>query len=1047
MELHRLVSRLALTLLLASATVSAAAVPPESFSALRWRLVGPLRAGWGTCAAGVPGQPETFYFGAADGGVWKTTDAGRTWQPLFEHEATGAIGALAIAPSDPAVLYVGTGQVTTRWDITAGNGVYRSGDGGKTWEHRGLAGSRHIGRLWIDPRNADVVLVAAQGHFFGPNAERGVFRSADGGKSWNKVLFVDENTGAVDLAADPTSPDTIFAATWQVRHYPWQAYYMPGTGPGSGIHKSTDGGKTWTRLSAHGLPAGPLGRIGLAVARGSRGARVYATIDAGADSGVYRSDDGGASWQRVNPTASLAGAYFAMVEVDPKNPDVVYVTGQSLRRSTDGGKTFSFFRGAPGGDDYHYLWIDPDHPERMITGADQGTVVTVNGGETWSSWYNQPTGQFYHVATDDRFPYWIYSGQQDSGTAAVASRSDYGQLTFRDWHPVGGDERDYDIPFPGNPDIVYGSGLGGRLSRWDAKTGQVQNVAPWPVSSYGQRPSAVRYRTTWITPLAISAVPPHAIYLGTQVLFRSTDGGQSWETISRDLTGAVEGAKGCSGDVPVERARACGYGVIATIAPSPLEKDTVWVGADDGLIHLTRDGGKTWQDVTPRGLPDWSRVAQLDASPTAAGTAFAAVDRHRLDDFRPYVYITHDFGKTWREAHAGLPEDGWVGVVRQDPLKAELLFAGTSRGVHVSFDDGGSWQPLQLNLPTSGVNDLTIHGNDLIAATEGRAIWVLDDYTPLRHAGRETLAAEAQLIPPATAWRVNANQNRDTPLPLDEPRTPNPPAGAVIDYILPAAPRDPIMIEIFDGAGKIVRRFGSDENPHRAEARQYFADDWLQPLAPLPARAGHNRFVWSLRTVRPTVPDYDFSIAAVPGVDTPVLPQGIFVPPGKYEVRLTAGGRTSRQPLTVEMDPRVNVAPADLAAQRAFYDALAQALEVNTSVLKQVQAIAGRLKTLDAELAGNAVLREAAKRLASDVDRFQAGTAEENLDAIAGVLTAQITDVEGCDCAPTGPQREVFEMYKKRLDAALAKWQALADGPVADLDRQVRAAGLAPVVP
>ncbi|HEV8578714.1 MAG TPA: hypothetical protein VGX68_06480 [Thermoanaerobaculia bacterium] len=1045
---RRLVSCLVVHLLLAAAVATAAPVPPESFSALRWRLVGPLRAGWGTTAAGVPGQPATFYFGAADGGVWKTIDAGRTWKPLFEQEATGAIGAMAISASDPSVFYVGTGQVTTRWDITAGDGVYRSADGGKTWEHRGLADSRHIGDVWVDPRNPDVVLVAAQGHFFGPNAERGVFRSTDGGKTWNKVLFVDENTGAVDLDADPKTPDVLFAATWQVRHYPWQAYYIPGAGPGSGIHKSTDGGKTWKRLSGNGLPGGSLGRIGIAVAPGSGGSRVYATIDAGESSGVYRSDDGGGTWQRVNSNASLASAYFATLVVDPKKQDTVYVMGQSIRRSTDGGKTFSFLRGAPGGDDYHFLWIDPDHPERMITAADQGTVITVNGGESWSSWYNQPTGQFYHVATDDRFPYWIYSGQQDSGTVAVASRSDYGQLTFRDWHPVGGDERDYDIPFPGDPDIVFGSGLGGRLSRWDARTGQVQNVAPYPVSSYGQRPTNVRYRTTWITPFAISLVPPHAIYLGTQVLFRSVDQGMSWETVSQDLTGAVAGTKDCSGDVPVARARACGYGVISTIAPSPLEKDLIWVGADDGLIHLTRDGGKTWQNVTPKGLPDWSRLAQIDASPTSPGTAFAAIDRHRLDDFKPYIYITHDFGKTWRAATAGLPQDGWIGVVRQDPVKAELLFAGTSRGVYVSFDDGGNWQPLQLNLPTSGVNDLTIHGSDLIAATEGRAIWVLDDYTPLRHlSGPQT---EAVLLPPAVAYRIRANQNRDTPLPIDEPRTMNPPVGAVIDYVLPAAPREPIMIEIFDEAGKIVRRFGSDETPARPPARQYFDDDWLQPLVVLPARAGHNRFVWDLHSPRPTGADYDFSIAAVPGMDTPVVPQGLFVLPGKYEIRLTVDGRTLHQPLTVAMDPRVQKTPGDLAslqAQREIYGTITKALEDMAQTREQIEKISDRLRGLDQELSGNPVLREAAKRLAADVDRFRAGTADENLETIVGVLSTQATDIEGCDCPPTAPQREVVETYRKRMEEALTKWQLLASGPLADLDRQVRAAGLAPVVP
>ncbi|HKI01177.1 MAG TPA: hypothetical protein VKK31_04305 [Thermoanaerobaculia bacterium] len=1037
--IRRLVSlSLALTLALAS-VAGAAAVPPESFSALKWRLVGPLRAGWATAAAGLPGksgEPETFLFGAADGGLWKTTDAGRTWSPLFQNESSASVGDLAVAQSDPRILYVGTGQVTTRWDIVSGTGVYRSGDGGKTWEQRGLADTRHIGRLWVDPRNPDVVLAAALGHIFGPNPERGVFRSSDGGKSWQKVLFVNDDTGAVDLAADPAAPDTIFASTWQVRHYPWQAYFTPGVGPGSGIHKSTDGGKTWTRLS-QGLPAGPLGRIGLAVAPGSRGARVYATVDAnGADSGLYRSDDGGARWQRVNATASLASAYFASLVVHPKNPDTVYVMGQSIRVSTDGGKTFSFLRGAPGGDDYHFLWIDPEHPERMIAAADQGAVVTVNGGQSWSSWYNQPTGQFYHVATDDRFPYWIYSGQQDSGTVAVASRSDYGQLTFRDWHPVGGDERDYDIPFPGDPDVVYGSGLGGRVSRWDARTGQVQNVAPWPVSSYGQRPTTVRYRTTWITPMAISKVAPHAIYLGMQVLFRSTDGGKTWETISPDLTGAVAGQAEkpeCGGDVAVDKARACGYGAISTIAPSPLEKDTVWVGTDDGLIQLTRDSGKSWQDVTPPEISDWSRLAQIDASAVSAGTAYAAVDRHRRDDVRPYAYVTHDYGKTWRAINSGLPSDSYVGVVRQDPVRPELLFAGTRRGVFVSFDDGGSWQPLELGLPTSGVNDLTIHGNDLIAATEGRAIWVLDDYTPLRHLSDKSLV----LIPPATAYRLGANYNRDTPLPLDEPRTFNPPTGAVIDYELPAATRGPVTLEIVDDRGQVVRRFSSDDKPARAGARQYFDDDWLQPLEPLPARAGHNRFVWNLRTPRPRALDYDFSIAAVPGADTPEVPQGLFILPGSYEVRLTVDGRTHAQPLTVAMDPRVQTPPADLAAQRYFYDAVSKVLGTATAVQERVEAVAERLKGLDGE---------AAKRAAAEVEKFRGGPPRDGFSVAAGVLSTLATDIEGCDCAPTQPQREVFDLYGNRLEALFKQWQAIEKGPLREIDQKV-GTGLEPVEP
>ncbi len=801
------------------------------------------------------------------------------------------------------------------------------------------------------------------------------------------MLFVDGQTGAVDLASDPAAPDVVFASTWEVRGYPWLSYFIPNTGPGSGIWKSADGGKTWARLAGHGIPGGPegaLGRIGLAVAPGSGGARVYATIDGGPAPGLYRSDDAGADWQRVNTNASLAGAYFATLTVDPKNADTVYIMGQSIRRSTDGGKTVEFFRGAPGGDDYHFLWIDPEHPERMATGADQGAVVTVNGGQSWSSWYNQPTGQFYHVATDDRFPYRVYSGQQDSGTISAASRSDYGQLTFRDWNPAGADERDSVIPFPGDPDVVYGSGLGGRISRWDAKTGQVQNVSPWPVSSYGARPGTVRYRTTWLQPLAISKVAPYAIYASAQVLFRSVDGGRTWETISPDLTGALEGAKDCSGDVPVERARACGYGVISTIAPSPLEKDLVWVGADTGVIHVTRDGGKSWQDVTPKGLADWSRLAQIEASPVDPGTAYAAVDRHRMDDDAPYVYITHDFGKTWRLAVSGLPDGSHVNVVRQDPLRPELLFAGTRTGVHVSFDDGAKWQPLQLDLPTTGVNDLTIHGNDLVAATEGRAIWVLDDYTPLRHAQDDSI-----LIPPAKAYRLGVNQNRDTPLPLDEPRSPNPPSGAVIDYVLPSGVQGPVSLDFVDARGRVVRSFRSDETPQRPPAYQYFPDDWLREPEPLPARVGHNRFVWNLRLPRPKAPDYDFSIAAVPGVDTPVLPQGLIAPPGRYEVRLTVDGRTVSQPLDVVMDPRVSVAPAALEAQGAFYEEVAKALERVTGAMEEIEK---KKDTPDAELG-----------------------------AVAGALSALATDVEGVDAAPTAPQREVFETYRKRLEAALAR--------------------------
>jgi photosystem II stability/assembly factor-like uncharacterized protein len=1009
--------------------------PPSSFADLHWRLVGPLRGGWATCAAGVSGSNDTFYFGAADGGMWRSVDAGRTWQPLFQHEAVSSVGALAIAPGDPRILYVGTGHPEPRWDIASGNGVYGSTDGGETWTWLGLPESEHVGKILVDPRDARVVLVAALGHLFGPHPERGVYRTDDGGKSWTQVLFKDADTGAVDLARDDAHPDLVFAALWQARRYPWQGYHQPIVGPGSGIYRSRDGGRTWEHLT-QGLPADPMGRIGLAVGAGSGGKRVYAAVGGARQSGLYRSDDGGDSWQRVNDTGSLGTYYFARLVPDPTKTDTLWAMGQSLRRSDDGGKTFVFEHGAPGGDDHHDLWIDPAQPERRLIAADQGAIVTLNGGATWSSWYNQPTGQLYHLATDNRTPYWIYSGQQDSGTVAVASRSDYGQLTFRDWHPVGGDERDYDIPSPRDPEIVFGSGLGGKISRWDGRTGQMQNVSPWPVSSYGADPRTVSHRSTWIQPLAISPLPPYPMYATSQVVFRSLDEGKTWETISGDLTGAdpklapgKPGAKACEGAVPVVKARACGYGVISTLAPSPRAVDQLWVGAEDSLIHLTRDGGKTWQDVSPPGLPDWSRLAQLEASPTDPATAYAAVDRHRSDDTKPYAFRTHDFGKSWTPIVAGLPEQGSVYVVRQDPVEPRLLYAGTTRGIFVSFDDGDRWQGLQLDLPTTGINDLHVHGADLIAATQGRAIWILDDVTPLRWLAAHPPDGGVALVPPAEAMRWAGNQNRDTPLPPEEPRTPNPPAGAVIDYVLPAA-ADSVVLEVLDEQGRVVHVETSAEAPPRVEAEQYFADLWLAVPAPLPAGAGHHRAVWNLRLPRPPAIAYEYSIAAVPDADTPALPQGLLALPGAYTVRLTVDGAASTVPLTVVMDPRVTTPLADLQAQLAFADELRAVLGEAVELHEQAAAMGKRLAEPTiapgerARRASPGALEEARGAIA----RWRAA---DDPDDIAAVLASIATDVEGVDAAPTAAQRQVLVEYRGRLETARAKWQQLLRGELA----------------
>ncbi|MGH7689640.1 MAG: WD40/YVTN/BNR-like repeat-containing protein, partial [Gemmatimonadaceae bacterium] len=617
-----------------------ASVPVAVYQALHWRFIGPFRAGWATVAQGVPSEPNTFYFGAAGGGVWKTTDAGRTWQGLMQQEGSSAVGALAVAPSDPNVIYVGTGQVAARYDIAAGDGVYRSADAGKTWTNVGLRATRHIGRILIDPHDPNRVLVAAMGRVYGPNPDRGVYQSTDGGQHWQQVLHVDDATGAVDLAWDPAHPAVVYAALWQMRLHPWMDYFMPQSGPGSGIYKSDDGGAHWSRLTG-GLPSANIGRVGLAVAPGSGGDVVYASIalegsalttaEAAHDaSGLYRTDNAGARWQLVNGDPALASSYFGRLTVDPNDARTVYVTGQSIRRSTNGGKTFGFFKGAPGGDDYHFLWIDPLNATHMIEGADQGAAVTVDGGESWSSWYNQPTGQLYHLAVDDRFPYRVYSGQQDNGSVELWSRGPYGAIDERDWHPVGGDERDYMVPKPGAPDTVFGTGLGGNMTRFDEVTRQSAEVSPWPVSTYGAYPPDVKYRYTWITPMAFSPLPPHTMYLGAQVLFSSNDDGDHWRVISPDLSGQKAGTTGCH-DADFAKARACGFGVIFSIAPSPRSSRVIWVGTDDGLIHRTADGGAHWSNVTPPDVPPWARIDNVEASPFDANAAYASVDMHRMD--------------------------------------------------------------------------------------------------------------------------------------------------------------------------------------------------------------------------------------------------------------------------------------------------------------------------------------------------------------------------------------------------------------------------------
>ncbi len=997
-------------------------VPPAVYQGLHWRFVGPFRGGWATVATGVPSEPETFYFGAAGGGVWKTTDAGRTWHGLLQHRAASAIGALAVAPSDPDVIYAGTGQVAARYDIADGDGVYRSTDGGRTWTHVGLDATQHIGRILVDPHDPNRVLVAALGHVFGPNPERGVFLTTDGGEHWQKVLYLNDATGAVDLAWDPGNPSVVYAAMWQMRLHPWLDYFMPQSGPGSGIYKSTDGGLHWRKLT-DGLPSTNLGRIGLAVARGSGGRIVYASIalegsalttaaqphDA---SGLYRSDDGGAHWRVVNPDPVLASSYFGRLTVDPKDAETVYVMGQSIRRSTNGGRTFEPFKGSPGGDDYHFLWIDPGDPSHMISGADQGAAVTLNGGRSWSSWYNQPTGQFYHVAVDNRFPYRIYSGQQDNGTVELWSRGPYGVVDERDWHPVGGDERDYDVPKPGDPDIVFGTGLGGHMSRFNEITRQSAEVSPWPVSTYGAYPPSAKYRYTWITPMAFSPLPPHTMYMGSQVLFASNDDGNHWRVISPDLSGkgSGAGAKDCH-DADLEEARACGFGVIYSIAPSPVEKGLIWVGTDDGLIQVTDDGGAHWRNVTPRIVPEWARIDNISPSPFDRLTAYASVDMHRLDRYTPMILKTTDGGKTWQEITNGIPSDQFVMVVKADPVRPGLLYAGTSHGVYVSFDDGANWQPLSLNLPTTWYRDLTVHDGDLIAATQGRGIWILDDVEPLREA-TAAAGSPAYLFTPLTAIRMRADENRDTPWPPSTPVGQNPPTGAVIDYDLGSPSSGPVTLTVRDRAGAIVRTFSSADTAEHLPADRYFQEGWIGPAPKISTAAGMHRFVWNLRYPRPNALDYTYSIAAVWHRHTPLDPRGPLVLPGRYTVTLSVDGRTYTRPLVVKLDPRVRVSPTALPDQLALAMAVDSTLDRATAAH---QAITKLLRTRGAGLPPATV----------DSLREIADSGSPSLSSVDGVLASLATAVVEADAAPTQGEEGVLAEYRRQLDGLLERWRKI----------------------
>lgn len=991
---------------------------------------------------GVPSKPNTFYFGASGGGVWKTDDAGRTWQSLFDKGGSSAIGAIAIAPSNPNVIYVGGGQPEPRYDVQSGRGVYKSTDGGQAWTDLGLADTKSIGRIWVSPTNPNLVLVGAVGHFFGPSDARGIYRSTDGGRTWTHVLAPGGYTGVNDIAADPANPRTLFASTWEARQYPWQSYFTPIAGAGSAVWRSDDGGVHWRRLSGGGWPTGALGRISLAVTRAGGRVRVYADVDSKTSGGLWRSDDGGAHWLRANPDADQAFSsyYYSRVTVDPRDPGVLYLNGQSIRRCDHAGAHCEIFRGSPGGDDYHSVWVDPRNPDHIAEGSDQGASISLNGGRTWSSWYNQPTGQLYHVSADNRFPYWVYAGQQDSGTVAIASRSDYGSISWRDWHPVGGDERDYDVPDPTDPNIVYASGLGGKVSRWDARTGQVTDVSPWPLSNYGLRPTTVAHHFNWVTPLVASQSGPPALYLGGEVLWKSSDRGDHWSIISPDLVGKVAGATNCDGDVTLEAALPCGYGTIVSIQPSPVAPDEVWTGSDTGIVSITRDGGAHWTQTTLSGIRPWEKVASIDLSPLDGQTAYVAVDGHRIDDWAPHIFRTHDGGKSWTEITDGLPAAQVVTAVRADPVRTGLLYAGNETGVFVSFDDGNDWQSLKQNLPTAWARDLLVHGDDLIAGTQGRAIWVLGDLALLRQIQPGAAAEPFHLFAPAPAVRVRFDNNRDTPLTPETPVGENPPEGVVFDYWLASAPRGPVMLDIRDSSGALIQHFSSADTSEPLPAERYFQAGWVKPQPVLSAAPGEHRWVWDMRAPRPKAVTYNYDIAAVWGLNTPLDPRGQLVEPGRYTAVLTVDGQSRQVPVELVADPRV--VGADYHAARLFSESLYAPMEIAWRGYAEQQAVRDELGKRTVQIHDPSLLAQT-KALQAKLQPPK--TPHLGFEAESGTLASLETSAEQSDGAPISALRQTAIDTVAQVNGDWSAWQQVKSADLAQLNRGLSSAGLQPI--
>lgn len=998
-------------------TLSYSQIDPSYYQDLQYRMIGPFRAGRTVGAVGIPSQPNVFFIGVNNGGVWKTDDYGRTWNPIFDDAPTGSIGDLAVSPSNPNIIYVGTGEGLHRPDLSVGDGMFKSEDGGKHWQHIGLDDIQQISRVIVHPTNPNIVFVAGLGHPYGANEMRGIFRSLDGGNTWEKTLYINHNTGAVQVEFDPNNPEILFSDMWEHQEGPWENASF--SGPNSGLFKSIDGGSTWRKLE-NGLPNAEqgLGRIGITIAP-SNSNRIYATVDSRENGGIYSSEDAGEHWKLVSKDRRLwgRGSDFAEIKVHPKNENIVFVANVASYKSTDGGLTWTSIKGAPGGDDYHRIWINPLQPEIMLFAADQGAVVTVNGGKTWSSWYNQPTAQLYHVSTDNQFPYWVYGGQQESGAIAIASRGNGGQISFRDFNGVGADEYAYVAPDPKDPNIIYG----GRVVKFNKQTGQTQNVAPETIRS-----GKIRYIRTM--PLLFHPADETMLLFGTNVVLKTYNGGQNWEQISPDLTRKQPGVPLSVGDFKSESmATMPQRAIVYALAPSHLDKNIIWAGTDDGLVHMTTDGGQTWKDVTPPTLKSWDKISQIDASHFKKGTAYIAVNAIRKDDMNPHIYRTQDYGETWEEIVNGMEGSGPVNVVREDIKQEGLLFAGTEREVYFSNNDGDSWQSLRLNMPASSIRDLVIHENDLVIGTHGRSIWILDDFSPLRELNMAS-SKKVHLFQPSMATRVRFNMFSDTPLPPEEPTGKNPPDGAIIDYIL-NEDANTITLEILDQKGNLISKFSNKDKEEELDSTNFqHPTYWIRPEQKLKTTPGQHRFVWNLRYPSPKNSERAFSIAAVI-YDTPSGPVGPFVHPGTYIVKLSVDGEVQEQNLEVRLDPRVNISENALEQQTLgslqCYNSYKTLQDIRESIDKLLET---KTKWKNGQKEILEVFRGNGNPSGADIvysSISETALENETVVSLQEKLLFVMEIFQSADAKPTEQNMKALDLLDKRLKEMVEKWNTL----------------------